>query len=96
MYKPLPAKNLQVLVVSTDPKPNEVSAILDSHRSVGSAHPSRPVAPNIPEPQRRMSGIDLQKVKVTSGRLLHRRGQLLEASPEMWSRSVHLKDLKVP
>ena len=83
-----------ILVMVTNPEPNEVCAFSDCHCAEGGSHAGRPVASNISEPQRRVSGIRFQEIEVPASRSLHRFGQFLEELAEAWVRPVHLKGLE--
>lgn len=90
MIQLLPANYSHVLVMGTNPEPDEIPAVLYSHGPVGRTNPGGPVSAYISEPQRRVSWICLQEFEVAASHLLHQIGQLAKAPPEIWGRPVHL------
>ena len=80
-----------VLVMRTDPHPDEVAAILDGKGSVGKADSSRPELADLLEVQRWMSRILLEQSEVFPGQILGAFGEIGEARPKLTCRPVHLQ-----
>lgn len=96
MVRLLSANYAHVFVMGPNPEPDEISAVLYGHGSVGRTNSSGPIASHVSKPQGRVPGVCFQEFEVTAGHLLHRIGQLTKAPPEIWSRLVHLDVLQIP
>ena len=65
MNQPLSANDPHILVVATDPDPEEILSFFDGNSSVGAPHPNRPIVVDLLEVKRRVSRTILEQLEVS-------------------------------
>ena len=96
MDQPLAANDPQVLVVATDPDPEQILSFFDGNSSVGTPNPNRPILVDFLESKRRVSGTILEQLEVSLGSPLNCFRQSLKMRPELRRSAVHYNSLSVP
>ena len=85
-----------ILIMRTDPDPNEIRAIFNRKGSIVEANSGRPQLANLLEMQRWVAAIGLQEFKVLSRHLLDLLGEVSKGGPETGSGAMLHRFLRVP
>ena len=74
----LPTNNPYVLVMATNPDPEQIMSFFDSDSSVGTSDPNRPIFVDLLEPERRVPRTSLEQLEVSARSPLNGFWQSLE------------------